>query len=326
MSDIDGGQEAPSRVGKTLEIVLGTEHGARVLRALASDRRVEILNLLQTRTMNVSEIADSLEATMSATSEHIKLLSDAGLIVTEMIPGTRGMQKACGRAVDAVLVSLPESASTSSRLIEVSMPVGAFTAFRVEPTCGLLGADGAIGLFDDVGAFYEPERINAQLLWFHQGYVEYRFPNRLVAGEAVLSLQLSMEICSEAPLHNEVWPSDIVVSVNGIALGSWTSPGDFGNQRGAFTPEWWSVANTQFGLMKVWRVTEAGSFIDGMKLSDVTPADLGLGDDKYISVRIEVPADTTNVGGVNLFGAGFGNYPQDLVMRIQCKGQPDRHP
>lgn len=203
------------------------------------------------------------------------------------------------------------------------MPVGAFTEFRVEPTCGLLEADGAIGLFDDVGAFYEPERSSAQLLWFHQGYVEYRFPNRLVSGEAVLSLQLSMEICSEAPLHNEVWPSDIVVSVNRIALGSWTSPGDFGNQRGAFTPEWWSVANTQFGLMKVWRVTEAGSFIDGIKLSDVTPADLGLGDDKYISVRIEVPADAANVGGVNLFGAGFGNYPQDLVMdSVQGKARP----
>jgi predicted transcriptional regulator len=295
-----------------------------VLRALASDRRVEIMNLLQTRTLNVSEIADSLGATMSATSEHIKVLSDAGLIVTEMIPGTRGLQKACGRAVDAVRVNLPESEASSGRLIEVSMPVGAFADFDVEPTCGLLGSEGAIGLFDDVGAFYEPERINAQLLWFHQGHVEYRFPNRLVSGDEVKSLQLSMEVCSEAPLHNEVWPSDITVSVNGVALGSWTSPGDFGDQRGAFTPEWWSVANTQFGLMKVWQVTEAGSFIDGIRLSDVTPTDLDLGDGNFISIRIEVPADAVNVGGINLFGAGFGNYPQDLVLRIQCKGRSGR--
>ncbi len=326
MDDIDRGRESSARVGKTLEVVLGTDHGARVLRALASDRRVEILNLLQTRTLNVSEIADSLGATMSATSEHIKVLSDAGLIVTEMIPGTRGLQKACGRAVDAILVNLPESDLSSGRLIEVSMPVGAFADFDVEPTCGLLGAEGAIGLFDDVGAFYEPERINAQLLWFHQGHVEYRFPNRLGSTDEVQSLQLSMEVCSEAPLHNEVWPSDIMVSINGVALGSWTSPGDFGEQRGAFTPEWWSVANTQFGLMKVWRVTDAGSFIDGIKLSDVIPTDLDLGDGNYISIRIEVPADAVNVGGINLFGAGFGNYPQDLVLRIQCKGRPGQSP
>ena len=100
-----------------------------------------------------------------------------------------------------------------------------------------------------------PSAVEAQLLWFHHGYVEYRFPNRLHHGETVASLQLTMEVCSEAPLHNENWPSDVVVSINGVALGSWTSPGDFGDQRGAFTPEWWSTANTQYGLMKIWQVT-----------------------------------------------------------------------
>ncbi len=306
------------RVGKTLEVELGSELGAKVLRALASESRVAILNLLQSRTLNVSEIAEALGTTMSATSEHIKVLSDAGLIVTEMIPGTRGLQKACGRAVDSVSVMMPEPMSPAGRLIEVSMPVGAFADFAIEPTCGLLGQDGTIGLFDDPGAFYEPERIKAQLLWFHQGFVEYRFPNRLQSGDNVASLQLSMEVCSEAPLHNEDWPSDVVVSINGCVLGTWTSPGDFGDQRGAYTPEWWSTANTQFGLMKVWQVTDSGSFVDGVRLSDVTLSDLKLSAGKFVSVRVEVPEDAVNVGGINLFGAGFGNYPQDIVLRIQC--------
>ena len=244
------------RTGSVLDVQLGTDHGTRVIRALANDGRAAILQLLQSRTLNVSEIADALGATMSATSENIKVLSEAGLIATEMTPGTRGLQKACGRAVDAVVINLPKPAPQSGRAIELSMPVGGFADFEVHPTCGLVGASGTIGMFDDARSFYEPERVDAQLLWFHHGWVEYRFPNRVHRGERIASLQLSMEVCSEAPLHNENWPSDIIVSVNGVPLGAWTSPGDFGDQPGALTPAWWSTANTQFGLMKVWQVTD----------------------------------------------------------------------
>ena len=212
----------------------------------------------------------------------------------------------------------PKPEPQVGRVIDLSMPVGGFADFAVHPTCGLLSGTGAIGMFDDARSFYEPGRVEAQLLWFHHGFVEYRFPNRLNTGETVRSLQLAMEICSEAPLHNENWPSDITVSINGVALGAWTSPGDFGDQRGAFTPDWWSTANTQYGLMKVWQVTDHGTFIDGVSLSDVVLADLDLIGDDFISIRIEVPADAVNVGGVNIFGSGFGNYPQDITLRIQC--------
>jgi predicted transcriptional regulator len=260
----------------------------------------------------------ALGATMSATSENIKVLSEAELITTEMTPGTRGLQKACGRAVDAVAISLPAPSPRTGRMIELSMPVGGFTDFDVHPTCGMLSASGAIGMFDDARSFYEPERVEAQLLWFHHGWVEYRFPNRLGRGERVESLQLSMEVCSEAPLHNAVWPSDIHVFVNDVPLGIWTSPGDFGDQRGALTPGWWSTANTQFGLMKVWQVTETGSFVDGVQIADTNLDDLHIDDQDFVSVRIAVPADGVNVGGINIFGSAFGNYPQDITLRVQC--------
>ncbi|MBT8239888.1 MAG: helix-turn-helix domain-containing protein, partial [Acidimicrobiia bacterium] len=96
------------RTGTVLQVELGSDVGTRVVRALASDVRSAILQLLQSRTLNVSEIAEALGTTMSATSEHIKILSEVGLITTEMTPGTRGLQKACGRAVDAVVVNLPQ--------------------------------------------------------------------------------------------------------------------------------------------------------------------------------------------------------------------------
>jgi predicted transcriptional regulator len=31
-------------------------------------------------------------------------------------------------------------------------------------------------------------------------------------------------------------------------------------------------------------------------------------------VRLEVSADAEHQGGLNLFGSGFGDYPQDIVM------------
>jgi len=306
------------RTGNVLEVQLGSQKAKRVIKALSNEGRAAILELLQSRTLNVSEIAEALGTTMSATSENIKTLAEAGLITTEMTPGTRGLQKACGRAVDAIVIVLPEPAGHTGRVIELSMPVGGFAEFDVHPTCGLLSATGAIGMFDDARSFYEPDRAEAQLLWFHHGFVEYRFPNRVQRGESISSIQLSMELCSEAPLHNENWPSDIVVSINDVALGTWTSPGDFGDQRGAFTPEWWSTANTQYGLMKVWQVTDTGSFIDGVRLSDRSLADLRVDDQDFVSVRVEVPRDAANVGGINIFGGGFGNYPQDIVLRIQC--------
>jgi predicted transcriptional regulator len=79
----------------------------------------------------------------------------------------------------------------------------------------------------------------------------------------------------------------------------------------------WDTRNTQYGVLKEWRVTEAGSFVDGMRLSDVTIDDLDLGARPYVEVAIGVEADARHVGGLNLFGRGFGNYPQDLLLRMR---------
>ena len=82
------------------------------------------------------------------------------------------------------------------------MPIGAYTDVSIIPTCGLAGELGIIGHLDDPSTFYEPERIYAQLLWFRLGYVEYRFPNRLPPNVALDDIEVSFEVCSEAPLHH----------------------------------------------------------------------------------------------------------------------------
>ncbi len=56
-----------------------------------------------------------------------------------------------------------------------------------------------VGLLDDPRSFYEPEHVNVQLIWLSHGYVEYAFPNNLPFGSIARSLELSVELCSEAP-------------------------------------------------------------------------------------------------------------------------------
>ena len=82
-------------------------------------------------------------------------------------------------------------------------------SFQVEPSCGLAGMDGVIDTFDDPRSFYSPDRHKAQLIWFCQGYIEYRFPNKINPLWNIRELSFFMEICSEAPGYNAQWPSDI---------------------------------------------------------------------------------------------------------------------
>ncbi len=308
-------QEGTCRILTLDDIVLG-EQLERVLKALDSPNRIRILRFLASRVASVSEIATGLDIPVSTTALHIEMLEEAGLILTELAPASRGLQKFCSRMYDRIVIDLPINEKPREQSIELSMPIGAFTDCQVVPTCGLVSESEIIGLLDDPASFYEPARVNAQLLWFHHGYVEYRFPNRLPVGTHPESLRLSMEVCSEAPLYNLDWPSDITVSVNDVAIGMWTSPSDFGGEPGRLTPEWWTPRNTQYGLLKFWHVSVQESAVDGMKVSSVKIDDLKLEDTPFISVRIGVKPDAQHVGGINLFGSRFGNYPQDLILQI----------
>ena len=302
----------------TLHLAKRSDETIKVLKALASEPRWRILNLLSDHLLNISEIADALQMPLSTATLHINVLEDAQLLRTEMKPGDRGVQKVCQRVFDTVVVDLPVPVEPSQpNIVEVSMPIGAYVNCQVAPTCGLVSEQGIIGFNDDPRSFFEPQHSAAQLLWFKQGYVEYRFPNRLPPKTHADCLWLSMELCSEAPMHHLDWPSDITLWMNGIELGTWTSPADFGGQRGVLTPEWWDTRNTQYGLLKEWRVSHEGCFVDGIQLSETTLEHLAISSKDFISVRIGVKDNAKHRGGVNLFGHAFGNYPQDMLMRVR---------
>lgn len=199
------------------------------------------------------------------------------------------------------------------------MPIGLFSAIETRPTCGLASRERVIGFLDNSQSFLMPERAEAQVLWFGAGWIEYVFPFDLPPTAEVTGLELSAELCSEAPNYDNEFPSDITVWVDGVEVGTWTAPGDFGGRRGRLNPGWWSDSLTQFGALKSWSVSESGSMVDGTPSGQTRIADLGIAYQRPISVRIGNKPGAAHVGGLNLFGRHFGNYPQDLILRIRYR-------
>lgn len=290
----------------------------KVIKALSSETRLRILNILSNQMLSVSEIAAELDMMLATAAVNVKKLEEAGLIQAQYEPGKRGSQKICSRTYDQINIKLPGiEVRPGKDSVEVSMPVGNYREIEVEPSCGLASESSIIGLLDDPQSFYHPDHVFAQLLWFARGWVSYRFPNNLPHRVKLEKLEISMEICSEFSNYKEDWPSDITLWINNVEIGTWTCPGDFGGKHGNLTPMWWLDRYTQYGLLKCWSVTNQGSFLDGVKLSDVTLADLALDTQKPIDVRIGNKPDAQFPAGLNLFGHKFGNYPQDIILRIE---------
>lgn len=59
----------------------------------------------------------------------------------------------------------------------------------------------------------------------------------------------------------------------------------------------------------------SGTFIDGQKVSDINIQNIDV-TKKQWTLRIAVEEDSEHVGGLSLFGKGFGNYDQDIVVKV----------
>lgn len=301
-----------------VQVTEDRENAFMILKSLASKIRLDILDLLKDKKLNVSDIAEKLGIPQSTVSTNLKFLEEAGLVRVEIASGKKGAQKLCSSYYEEVVFQLPSmKREPQENIIEVEMPVGLYTDFKVSPPCGLCSKDKIIGLLDVPASFHEPGRAIASLIWFERGFVEYKFPNNIPTNRELEKIEISMELCSEALNTGENWPSDIAVWINGIEIGIWTSPGDFMGKRGKLTPEWWKLAGSQYGLLKRWSITKTGSFVDGVRISGVRISDLGIKDHTSIKVKIGIKEDAKNIGGINIFGSSFGNYDQDIVMRLE---------
>lgn len=295
---------------------------APIFRALSSDARREILRLLREGPMELSRIMRRTGIGRSSTSRHVQELIDAGLVRVRATPGE---SKTCRLGYERIVVSFGPISVPEERSVEMEMPIGMYAQVEAGPPCGLASSDGIIGSIDDPQCFLLPDRAAAQLLWIGGGFVEYVFPNPLAPEERLLRVELAMEICSELALHRRDYPSDVTVWINGREIGTWTSFGGLGDDRGRLTPPWWWDSRTQYGMLKVWSVDAAGSFVDGSPISNRRVGDLGITPLTPISVRIGTKAGARNIGNINIFGRRFGNYEQDLLLRLVCVLDEPQH-
>ena len=303
-------------------LVVDPEERLDVLKGLASTVRIRILKLLHVDgPVNVNEIAEILELPQSTISSNVQILESAGLIRSVSQKARKGNQKICHSTFDEVLVMFKEDITPlKSDGIEVAMPLGLYTSCDITGPCGVCSTEGIVGLLDVPETFLDPDRMKAALIWFTRGYVEYQFPNNAkLSNVEIDEIEFVMELSSEVPGTSADWPSDITLSVNGVDVGTWTSPGDFGDKRGVYTPNWWKLAGSQYGKLKNWRVSQNGTFIDGVKISNVSLGDLDISSHRSIRMRIGVREDAKHPGGINIFGRGFGNYDQDIILRLHTK-------
>jgi predicted transcriptional regulator len=302
-------------------LMANLEDTAEIARALDSELRRKIVQLLGGATMNINQIAEALGIPQSTCTVNVQILEKAKLIRTEQVAAVKGSQKLCSLAYEEVVIPLKDiSRIENGNLVVTEMPIGLYTDFRALPPCGLLTETGIIGYFDQADSFLNPKRASAGLLWISKGWVEYRLPKEYVVDASRISgLSVSVEVCSEFPGYKNSWPSDITIWINGVEIGTWTSPGDMGGEYGRLTPRWWDLKNTQFGFLKTWRITHEGSFIDGVASGPSVLGDIGVEACQYFLVRIGIKDDTEYPGGFNLFGRSFGNYEQDIVFRMELE-------
>ena len=68
-------------------------------------------------------------------------------------------------------------------------------------------------------------------------------------------------------------------------------------------------------------INHRGTFVDGLKISDVTLDRFSLDYKSTIRFRMEVREDAVHVGGLTLFGNGFGNLGTSLSTKEMSEGQ-----
>lgn len=309
-----------------MKVAVNTEN-SYILECFASPTRIKIIELLKLTPMNIKQLSESLLIKPPIVTRHIQMLETAGIVRSELVAGKRGQQKLCFLHLEKMVLdfTLPsqqpilEVTPNEGKRYEVDVPVGMYAAYDVKPSCGLASETNMLGMCDDPRYFADPIHSDASIVWFSSGFVEYRIPNYMISNDQLSAIEVSLEICSETPCSSsEMLPSDIVFSINDTKIGVWTYPGRFGKDKGVFTPSWW-YKNIQHGIIKHVRVTEQGSFIDGLQLSDITITDLDIAYDKELLLKISCDSNAKNCGGVTIFGKEFGNYNQNIEVVLQCK-------
>ncbi|MBO5354104.1 MAG: winged helix-turn-helix transcriptional regulator [Lachnospiraceae bacterium] len=284
--------------------------------ALASPTRTKIIELLQqTPDMNMDTLAKSLGITNGALTAHIKKLSDCGIINVKLHSMEHGTQKLCSIGESKLVIDLLDKTLTG-QYERLELNVGQYSCCQIQPTCGLCGRNQPLFDFDIPHYFKYPEHFNAELVWFCNGFITYSFPNPLTKGQTLTEVQISLELSSEGPFLARDYPAAIDFYNHDRLLGRHISPGEFDEHKGKLTPDWWFYG--QYGEHLTISITESGTCINGLEASSYSIHDLlnDATEDAFFQFKISCEDQNSAKGGIMLFGKGFGDLPQGIVMKV----------
>lgn len=183
----------------------------------------------------------------------------------------------------------------------------------VTMTASLCDADGQ---FSPLGPLNTPRIPNSPacpiLIGRDTGYIQFQFPLPSQDG-AWQQVRFGTEIASLPPanfvtmaLEGRGYPTDVQVSVNGVALGMWHVPDRPVNALGALT----RINRLGVGEHGFWMQVETES-------QEVTAAVQAAAQrDGALTIRLEIPRDAEHRGGLTLFGALAGRYGQDPTITV----------
>ena len=280
-----------------------------VCEAIASPVRLEILEqLMMHRALNLVSLAHNLHLTSGALTKHIKMLEDAGLVRVKSVSGKRGNQKLCSLAENRILIDLAHNLDELTSGFAHDLNIGLYSDYMIQGLCGLVGSDGFIGRRDEKSSFALPARGNAKALWLQKGYISYLLPPVTLgdSDKILKEIQISLEVSPDLT-GNGIPNSILEFMLDDKHLGKIKLYNPDEKRRGFLTPTWYSSTLPQFGTLKLLRITQKGTFVDGEKISDITPQNLNS------AKKFSMVTDT----GIMLFGHNFGDYNQGIRFNVE---------
>lgn len=166
-----------------------------VYKALASPVRLRLIQLLSKEELSVADLAERMGLSATITARHLAKLEQAHIIHFQH----RGHKKIARLKVDQINVHFPETIYELFNVYQTEVPVGQFTNFSVEPSCGMASRVGYIGKVDNPSYFMDPRRMDAGMVWWNNGYLEYQLPNHLEEGDQLQMIDIVAELGSEFP-------------------------------------------------------------------------------------------------------------------------------
>lgn len=292
-----------------------------ICHALSSNLRLDILRVTEFEKLSCTEMSKIFGYPLSTIISNVDILEKAGLLFSTYVPARNGHTRYCSSIYYDIFIKLGSDLllEKENEYFLAEVPIGNYMNFDVAPTCGFVVDETHIFMEDSPSVMINPIRIHAQLLWFKKGFVEYYIPLEKSKEREIELISIEAEICAEAPGFNNNYKSDITLWLNGKEIGTYLAPGDFGGVKGRYSPEYWSLEHTQFGKLVTWKISQDSSYINDYKASAITIEDLQIPSKEYVTLRIGIKENATNVGGINIFGKNFGNYNQDIRFMMKFK-------